>query len=207
VAAEAAAFVFLVRGGEVTAVDVINRAVGGSFIACGLIAWHRRPGNRTGVLMTLAGFLFLVEPVLVEVDSSVAYTLGQVAASWWAIPFAALVLGFPSGRIVSRLDAMVIAAFAFGTVVLQLAWVFFLEFPEGKTNVLLVSANAGVADAIDAFQRWFLVGAGLALVIVGARRWLGAPPPLRRLLPTLAGAAAMLILVVQVVYRLVADEH
>jgi signal transduction histidine kinase len=35
------AFVFLFRDtADVTAVDVINRSVGGSFVACGLIAWH-----------------------------------------------------------------------------------------------------------------------------------------------------------------------
>jgi signal transduction histidine kinase len=208
VAAEFAAFAFLFGGsGEVTAVDVINRGVGGSFIACGLIAWQRRPENRTGILMTLVGFLFLIEPLLVQVDSSVAYTLGQVAASWWAIPFAALVLAFPSGRIASRVDASIVAGFAFGTVVLQLLWVLFLEFPAGRSNVLLVTADAGVADAIDTSQRWFIVGLALALVIVGVGRWLRAAPPLQRLLlPTLAGAAAMLILALQVIYQLVADE-
>jgi signal transduction histidine kinase len=195
--------VFLFRSaGDVTAVDVINRAVGGSFIACGLIAWQRRPENRTGMLMTLVGFLFLAEPLLVEVDSSVAYTLGQVAANWWVIPFAALVLGFPSGRLSTRIDRLIVAGFAFGTV-LQLLWVFFLEFPVGKTNVLLITADAGIADAIDTFQRWFFVAVAMALVVVGVERWLRAPAPLRRLLlPTLAGAAAMLILALLVVYQL-----
>jgi hypothetical protein len=118
VAAEVAAFAFLFRGADdVTAVDVINGAVGGSFIACGLIAWQRRPENRTGMLMTLVGFLYLAEPLLVEIDSSYAYTLGQVVANWWAIPFAALVLSFPSGRISSRIDAAIVAGFVFGTVV------------------------------------------------------------------------------------------
>jgi len=204
VAAELAAFFFVFRAsGDVTAVDLTNRAVGGSFIACGLIAWQRRPGNRTGMLMTLVGFLFLAEPLLVEVDSSFAYTLGQVSAGWWAIPFAALVLGFPSGRISSRIDALIVAGFAFGTIVLQLLWVTFLEFPTGKSNVILISADAGVADAIDTFQRWFIVAVAIALVLVGVQRWLQAPPLLRRLLlPTLAGAAALLILAGLVVYQL-----
>ena len=102
IAAEFAALFFLFRGdAEVTAVAVVNRSVGGSFIACGLIAWQRRPDSRTGPLMTLTGFLYLSEALLSEVDSSVAYTLGQWAANWWIPPFAALVLGFPSGRLSS----------------------------------------------------------------------------------------------------------
>jgi signal transduction histidine kinase len=203
-AAELAALVLLFRSsGDVTAVDAINRAVGGSFIACGLIAWQRRPENGTGMLMTLVGFLFLAEPLLVEVDSSVAYTLGQVAANWWVIPFAALVLGFPSGRLATRIDRVIVAGFVFGTVVLQVLWVLFLEFPAGKTNVLLLTADAGTADAIDTFQRWFFVVVAMALVVVGVERWLRAPAPLRRLLlPTLAGAAAMFILALLVVYQL-----
>ena len=48
-------------GGDVTWVAVINRGVGGSFIVCGLIAWQRRPDNRTGQLMTMTGFLFQAE--------------------------------------------------------------------------------------------------------------------------------------------------
>src|SRR3954449_10034111 len=127
VAAEFAAFVLLFRSAEpVTAVAVVNRAVGGSFIACGLIAWQRRPDSRTGPLMTLTGFLFLSEALLSEVDSHVAYTLSQWAPNWWTPPFAALVLGFPSGRITSRVDWAIIGAFVFGDVVLQLVWLLFL---------------------------------------------------------------------------------
>src|SRR3954454_19827743 len=97
IAAEVTAFVFLFRDSDhVTAVDVVNRSVGGSFVACGLIAWQRRPDSRVGPLMTLTGFVFLSEAVLSGLDSSVAYTLSQWTANWWTPVFAALVLGFPS---------------------------------------------------------------------------------------------------------------
>jgi ABC-type antimicrobial peptide transport system permease subunit len=65
IAAEVAALVFLFRGNDdVTAVAIVNRSVGGSFIACGLIAWQLRPDSRTGPLMTLTGFLYLSEALL-----------------------------------------------------------------------------------------------------------------------------------------------
>ena len=132
IAAEFAALFFLFRGdAEVTAVAVVNRSVGGSFIACGLIAWQRRPDSRTGPLMTLTGFLYLSEALLSEVDSSVAYTLGQWAANWWIPPFAALVLGFPSGRLSSWVDRAIVGGFVFGTVVGQLVWLLLPALPAG----------------------------------------------------------------------------
>jgi signal transduction histidine kinase len=208
VAAELAALYFLIGGGaDVTAVDLINRSVGGSFIACGLIAWQLRPANRTGRLMTAVGFLFLVEPLLTEVDSSIAYTLGQVAANWWAIPFVALVLGFPDGRLKSVVDRLLVAGFAFETVVLQLVWVFFLDFPEGNSNVLSISGDAGVADVIDKFQLWMVVALALALAVVVFERWRRAAPPLRRLLlPAVAGAGTFVVLAIQVLHQLTVDE-
>src|SRR3954466_15163156 len=135
VAAEFAAFVFLFRSAEpVTAVALVNRSVGGSFIVCGLIAWERRPDSRTGPLMTLTGFLFLAEAFLTALGSDVAYTLGQWAGNWWTPPFAALVLGFPSGRLSSRADRVIVGAFVFGTVIPQLAYIMFLPFPAGYEN-------------------------------------------------------------------------
>jgi signal transduction histidine kinase len=207
-AAEIAAFVFLFRqSGHVTAVDVINRSVGGSFIACGLITWQRRPDNRTGKLLTLTGFLFLAEPLLIELDSSVLFTLGQITANWWTIPFATLILAFPSGRISSRLDAAVVVLFVLIEAVWQIVYVMFLPFPPGKTNVIQVSADFATADVIDTYQRWAIVVVGGVLVVIGVARWVRAPALLRRLLlPMLAGSMAALVLIAWVAYRLLADQ-
>jgi signal transduction histidine kinase len=208
IAAEATAFVFLFRdSADVTAVDVINRSVGGSFVACGLIAWQRRADSRIGPLMTLTGFVFLSEAVLSGVDSSVAYTLGQWSGNWWTPVFAALVLSFPSGRISSRVDWAIVGAFTFGAVVLQLVWLLFLPFPPGKENVFLISPDADLANVIDRFEASFNATVGLALAVLAIARWLRAAPPLRRLLlPTLAGGLTALILVVQIYYDLLMGE-
>ena len=208
IAAEFAALFYLFRGDAVvTAVAVVNRSVGGSFIACGLVAWQRRPDSRTGPLMTLTGFVFLSEALLSEVDSHVAYTLGQWSANWWIPPFAALVLGFPTGRLSSRVDRAVVGAFIFGTVVGQLVWMFFLPFPTGKENAFLISADPDLANTIDRFESGFNGTVGLALAILGISRWLRAAPPLRRLLlPTLAGAVTALVLVIQTYYALLTGE-
>jgi signal transduction histidine kinase len=208
IAAEVVAFVFLFRDSDhVTAVDVVNRSVGGSFVACGLIAWQRRRDSRIGPLMTLTGFVFLSEAVLSGVDSSVAYTVSQWSGNWWTPVFAALVLSFPSGRITARVDRAVIGAFVFGAVVLQLVWLFFLPFPPGKENVFLISPDADLANVIDRFEASFNATVGLVLAVLAITRWLRAAAPLRRLLlPSLAGGLTALILVVQIYYDLITGE-
>ena len=71
----------------------------------------------------------------------------------------------------------------------------------------MISADAGLADAIDRYQTGFNATMGLALAIVGVSRWLRAAPPLRRLMvPTLAGSLAVLVLAVQAYYRSISGE-
>jgi signal transduction histidine kinase len=208
IAAQVAALILLFDGSEeVTAVAVVNRLVGGSFVFCGLIVWQRRPDSRTGRLMALTGFLFSAEALLSEVDSHVAYTVGQWVPNWWAIPFAALMLGFPSGRLGARIDRVIVGAFVVGTVVMQLVWLFFLPFPPGKENAFLLSPDAGVANIIDRVESSFNGTVALVLAIVGITRWFRAAAPMRRLLlPTLAGALTLLVLVAQVYYAVLTGE-
>ena len=208
IAAELAALVALFRGdAAVTAVAVVNRSVGGSFIVCGLVAWQLRPDSRTGPLMTLTGFLYLSEALLSAVGSDVAYTLGQWSGNWWTPPFAALVLGFPSGRLTARVDRAIVGGFVFTSVVLQLVWLLFFPFPGGQENAFLISADPDLANTIDRFESTCSATLGLALAIVGISRWLRAAPPLRRLLlPTLAGSLTALVLIIQVYYALLTGE-
>ena len=51
------------------AVRMIFRLVGAAFVACGLIAWRRRPDSYSGLLMTATGFLLFVEPLFAQFDS------------------------------------------------------------------------------------------------------------------------------------------
>jgi len=208
IAAEALAFYFLFDGpGDVGAVDMINRGVGGSFIACGLIVWRRNPETRTGALMTATGFLFLLDPLLSEADDDLAYTIGQVFANYWVFTFVALVLAFPSGRLTRRVDQLIVALFFLSEGLLQPVWLFFLQFPPGKSNLLLVDANESVADVIDHFQRSLDVVLCFAIVVVVARRWKLAPRLARSLLlPAVAGAATTLVLGAYVAITLALDQ-
>jgi len=38
-------------------------------------------------------------------------TLSEVVASWWVVPFATLVLGFPSAHLAARGDRLIVTVF------------------------------------------------------------------------------------------------
>jgi signal transduction histidine kinase len=180
--------------GDASGADgTVFRLIGMSFIASGLVAWQRRPGNRVGVLMVVTGFGVLVHPLLIQIEWSPVQTLAQVMTDWWSLVFVVLLLVFPQGgRLRGRLDWLLVVAFAIPLVVLQPVWLLFVE-QEGLVNDLLVWPDAGIADAVDTAQRSILLAATLSLFVTLVWRWLQATAPLRRvLLPTLAGGATML---------------
>ena len=191
-----------------TASDVLNRVSGGSFVACGLIAWQRRPHNRIGALMVAMGFAILGTQLLSQLDSSLATTLGLLSADYWTILFVILLLVFPHGRpLAGTVDRLLVVGFAIPVVVLQPLWMLFFE-ESGFDNAFLVWPNAHVADAVDKSQRALLVFATVALVLVLVRRWLKAGPPLRRVLvPVLAGAVYMLALAALLITDLISGAR
>src|SRR3982750_286522 len=77
---------------------VLYHVVGGSFAACGLLAWHRRPESRAGPLMVVTGLLFFVHVTLGRLHSSLAETIGIAVSNYWVITFVALLAWFPGGR-------------------------------------------------------------------------------------------------------------
>jgi signal transduction histidine kinase len=192
VAAEFGALVPVIwsDGQPVDSWQVVFRVIGGSFAACGLIAWHRRPDSRSGLLMTATGFAFLASPLLAQIDAGAAQTGAIVLSDLWAIPFSALMLTFlTGGRLVSTIDRWAVASVILPLIVLQVVWLLFLE-EDG--NVLLAFPDAGIASAVDKAQR-ALSGVACAFTIVLiALPWRAASPPRRRaLLPSVAGAFAL----------------
>ena len=105
----------------------------------------------------------------------------------WIIAFAALILSFVTGgRLVTTVDRVLVGMFFFGLFVLQFAELLFLEHPD---NLLLVHADAGIADALDKTRTAVLIVASLAVaVVIGERWWTASAPRRRALLPSVAGS-------------------
>jgi signal transduction histidine kinase len=194
IAAEFGALVPVIFPGEehVAAEQVVYRLIGGSFAACGLIAWRRRPDSRSGLLMTIAGVGFFLSATIGQLDAPVAQTAAILVQELWAPFFVALLLTLlTGGRLESRVDWLLVGAFVLALWVLQVVWLLFYE-QEG--NLLAVFPNADIADAVDKGQR-SLAGLGcVAVAVVVAVRWRAASRPRRRaLLPSVAGSAALLL--------------
>jgi signal transduction histidine kinase len=164
--------------------------------------------------MVGVGFGLFVNPLLSWSDGSVVRTLGLLFADYWAILFVILLLVFPHGRPLGRLDWLVVAVVAVPPVVMQPIWLLFVQeggdysLRAGYRNLLLVWPNAQVAEAIDQGQRAVGVFAAVLLFLVLAWRWVRAIPPLRRVLvPVLAGGAAMLSFAVLLTFDLLLGER
>jgi signal transduction histidine kinase len=179
------------REAPVQAIEVVLTLVGGSFAACGLIAWRRRPDSRSGMLMAGTGFAFIAVQLLGQVEGELASTVRVLGTDWWIFFFVALILTLHTGgRMQSRLDRLLVASYAVPLGVAQVAW---MMFDPAVGGLLLAFPDPDVAHAIDRFQRGALACCCLATdVVVVARWWRSTGPRRRALLPSLAGAFALL---------------
>jgi signal transduction histidine kinase len=193
VGAEFAALIPVLFGaGAPEGLDVLFRVMGGSFIACGLIAWRRRPDSRAGLLMTATGFCLFIVPLGSQVHAPAAQTFAWLFADLWTITFVALLLTFVTGgRVRSRVDGALVGTFVTSLVVLQVAY---MAVWEQDGNLLALAPDGGVADTVDKTQRTLLALASLATAVVIGRRWHAASPTRRRaLLPGIAGVVCLLL--------------
>jgi signal transduction histidine kinase len=175
-------------GPPVPGYAVVHDLAGVSFAACGLVAWRRRPDSAVGRLLTVAGFGVLLSALLAQLDSPLTFTLTMLLGELWIAVFAWLVLSFVTGgRLVSRLDLILVGAFFAGLLVLQLGVLLFLELED---NLLLVWPDAGIASTLDDIRRVVLIVASVAVAVVIAERWRSASRPRRRALIASVGGSA-----------------
>jgi signal transduction histidine kinase len=177
---------------DVDPVEVVLRLVGGSFAACGLIAWRRRPDSRSGLLMTATGFAFLVPALFRDHDGPFPQTVGIWLSDLWTLFFVPLLLTYlTGGRLRTRTDRVLVTALGVEIVVLSPLW---LVFAEDAPTLLLAMPDARLAKAVDSVQRalYLLISVGTAAVV--AARWRAASRPGRRaMLPSVAGAVCLLL--------------
>ena len=178
------------RGAE--PLEVILRLIGGSFAACGLIAWRRRPDSRSGLLMTATGFGFLVPALFRDHDGPFPQTVAAVLSDLWTLFFVPLLLTYlTGGRPRTRADLVLVGAVAVEVVVLAPLWLVFAEDP---ATLLLVFPDPAVATAVDRLQRALYLAISVGTAAVVAARWRVASPPGRRaMLPSVGGAVCLLL--------------
>ena len=80
-----------------------------SYVACGLIAWSRRPESRFGPLMVAAGFGPLLSR-LSEVDASLPQSIGEPCRLLPIVLFLHVFLAYPSGRLEGGFERVLVTA-------------------------------------------------------------------------------------------------
>jgi signal transduction histidine kinase len=186
---------------HVVRTGVLTLVIGLSWVGAGLVALHRRPGNRTGLIMVATGFIWFVAQ-LGYVDNHLLNTVGTSTELLFILGFAYLLLSFPDGRLHSRFERVLIGVGFVVCVVLQLTWMLFDGDPE---NLIAVTDSEDAEAAIENVQRAIGTGVSIATVVLVVRRWRSASAPMRRAAePVLwAGAASFVALAVSAVNDIV----
>lgn len=175
-----------------TLTATLTLVIGLSWSITGLGEWRRRPANRIGPLMVFLGFAWFGSQ-LENVAYSPLYTIGLLLTALYIAVFAHVLLAFPSGRLESRLSrAIVIAAYLDVTVLVAIATLFEDPGCPCADNLVLVSPNDGVAEALGRFAPGLGVVLTVASLAILAVRWHRATGPRRRTVASVlwCGAAA-----------------
>ena len=194
IASEVALLALLVAKGPAepdTTVVIVFRLLGGSFAACGLVAWRRRPDNHSGRLMTATGFAFLASSLLTQIDSPLLRTTGLLLRNLFLLLLVVIVLTFlTGGRLRTRTDRVLVGTVLLATLIFSPLWLLFLEV---DGNLLLIRPDARIAGIVQAAQHWSHLPLAVAVTAVVAGRWRNASAAGRRaLLPSVAGSAWLL---------------
>jgi signal transduction histidine kinase/peptidoglycan/LPS O-acetylase OafA/YrhL len=207
VGAAASALMFFSDHQDVPELQAVLIALtGGSFIAAGLVARTRRPENRTGLLLIAVGFTWFVSAGLLGSNDSLPWTVGVSLSAVPAGFLIHLLLAYPSGRLQSRWERVVVVT---GYALVSVA--HFAHLPVDPdpyscagdgcpSNALLVSDDETLRNLATWSIQLVAVVYLLAVVATLIGRWRHSSPAARRALAPvlLAGAATLSLFAVSV---------
>jgi signal transduction histidine kinase len=179
--------------GEPLLIAALTAWVTLSYVVCGLVAWWRRPANRFGPLLIVAGFVNFLS-TLSWSNRDVLHTLGQALDLLPPVLFLHVFLAFPDGRLKGRFVRSFVATAYVVAIALELVRMSAGDF--GTHNLLHLYSNARVEDVAWKVQLVTVSACCLAGVAVLGVRGRRAGRPLRRsvaLLVDAFGLALMLI--------------
>lgn len=173
----------LVRGDRPSLTDVAYElGVGLLFVLAGLLASAKRPDSAAGRLLTVAGLVWLAARVLVWSGSnSVAFTLGLVLVLLPIGFLAHLAVVFPSGRLSSTFERLVVA----GSYIVIVAGVFLIDLsgcPECPSNLLAVGRGHELGRLLHVTVRVATLVAIVAFCAVLVTHWTKGTRAARRVL-------------------------
>ena len=169
--------------------------VGWSFIGSGLAAWRVRPENRLGPVMVFTGFAWFAS-FLTDAHQPLLFTVGTAIQCVYLVGIGYLVVTFPSGRLQTTLERLLIwSAIALVTVAPFTSLLFSdsrsVLCPGCPANVFAVARNDAVANGLSQLERLGGVVVALIAVALLIGRWGRASAPQRRNIAPVAWAGSV----------------
>ena len=164
-------------------IAVTGPLIGWAFIGTGIFAWVRRPENAFGALMSAVGFSACLAALRVSTESWVFIFGLLFITSQWALLYHML-LAFPSGRLQSLLERVLVVAMYFNSLVMHPIQVLFQDTSRMglPRNPLLVEANRDLSTTLSRSRFWIALVLIAALGVILVRRWIAAGGSKRRAL-------------------------
>jgi signal transduction histidine kinase len=183
------------RRGLSIALDLV---IGGGFAGVGLFAWYRRPDNRVGILMYATAFAWYIS-LFGFTEPPLLFSLGFWLSNLFTAAAIHLVLAFPSGRLGTATDRVLVAV---AYVAVTLGFVPIALFMEpAELGCTHCPQNLFLVDSKPSFGHTWLdglsvVGIALLLVVVArlVQRWRQASRPLRRIVTPVFVSGGLLML-------------
>ena len=195
-----ASLAYLVVSGASPLRLAVNGIVCAAFLATGLLAWARRPANRTGRVMVATGLFLLLDPLQ---DGAVPalVPIGLVATTVSDILLAYLILAFPWGTLQSNFHRVFLALSAVALVSANLVALAAYDpraFGRDYDNPFLLIRDPGLAEAAMTLSRLTSIVVLVGLLGIFAARWARASGPARRtyspvLIPATVLAIAIMV--------------
>ena len=161
---------------------------GWALLACGLGFWARRPRNPVGPLfITASAAWFIAEWDSPRVGSGLVFTIGLVLFAAGPPLVAWAMLAYPTGRLDTSLERVVIITAVAGHVlVIGLLPALFFDPIAGRCtgcpeNLALIAGDAGLVGTFDRVGMRFGMLSSVALIAVAVWRFVRASGTRRRL--------------------------
>jgi signal transduction histidine kinase len=139
------------------------------YLVSGILAWWRRPASRLGPLMVATGFATAISP-LQWLDQPVLYSIGHLFDMLPAALFLHVFLAFPTGKLTSVAERVVVIACYAAVLGLQVVKILLGIAP---ASVFAVLHNADAANWVEGVQLSIvavLLLAGAALLFIRRAR-------------------------------------
>ncbi len=150
-------------------------ATGWGFVGVGLWVWKQRPAGNIGPLMVAVGLSGLLKGLAFSNDS-VVFAIASVGEVLIYAVLIQLLLSFPSGRLETRLDRLLVTIAYVNTTVVQLGVFLFTAPAKADPSNPLLIENSEAAGVLSAAQLDISIALLGAVVAVLYRRWRSGTP-------------------------------